>query len=67
MTLDQSPPTRSELAAMRDEMRQHYATKADLANLETRLTRWFVSIMLGILVIGISVVGPIVTVILTLI
>ncbi len=52
---------------MRDEMRQHYATKADLANPETRLTRWFVSIMLGILVIGISVVGLIVTVILTLI
>jgi hypothetical protein len=34
-------------------MQQHYATKADLANLETRLTRWFVGIVLAI-VIGIT-------------
>ena len=49
--LDQSPPTRAELAALRDEMQQHYATKADLANLEARLIRWFFSIMLGLLVL----------------
>ena len=60
--LAQSPPTRAELAALRDEMQQHYATKADLANLETRLTRWFFSIMLGVLVLGVGVIGLIVTV-----
>ena len=64
MTLEQSPPTRAELAAVRDEMRQLYATKADLANLETRLTRWFVCIMLVLSAIAISVVGLVVTVIL---
>ena len=59
--LDQSPPTRAELAALRDEMQQHYATKADLANLETRLTRWFGGIVLAI---AIGIAGLIVTVLL---
>ena len=39
-TLEQ-PITRSEL---REELR-HYASKADLAQMETRLTRWMVGMM----------------------
>ena len=37
------PVTRSEL---REELR-HYATKADLANLETRLIKWMVGLMVS--------------------
>ena len=42
MALAAAPLTREELALFRDEIRQHYATKADLHALETRLTRWMV-------------------------
>ena len=38
MTTAEHPVTRTEL---REELR-HYATKADLANLETRLIKWMV-------------------------
>ncbi len=53
MTKDEQPITRSEL---REELR-HYATKADLtqldvrlAQMETRLTRWMVGMMIGAIV-----------------
>ena len=36
---------REELALFRNEIRQHYATKADLHALETRLTRWMIGLM----------------------
>ncbi len=44
-TVDQ-PFTRSEL---REELR-HHATKADLANLETRLIKWMVGLMVSSIV-----------------
>ena len=43
MTTAEQPITRSEL---REELR-HYATKADLAQLETRLIKWMVATVLG--------------------
>ncbi len=53
MAKDEQPITRSEL---REELR-HYATKADLtqldvrlAQMETRLTRWMIGMMLGSIV-----------------
>ena len=46
MTTVEQPITRSEL---REELR-HYASKADLAQMETRLTRWMVGMMLGAIV-----------------
>ena len=46
MATDNQPITRAEL---REELR-HYASKADLAQMETRLTRWMVGMMLGSIV-----------------
>ena len=46
MATAEQPITRSEL---REELR-HYASKADLAQMETRLTRWMVGMMLGAIV-----------------
>ena len=53
MATNEQPITRSEL---REELR-HYATKADLtqldvrlAQMETRLTRWMVGMMIGAIV-----------------
>ena len=46
MAAVEQPITRSEL---REELR-HYASKADLAQMETRLTRWMVGMMLGAIV-----------------
>ena len=46
MVTVEQPITRSEL---REELR-HYASKADLAQMETRLTRWMVGMMLGAIV-----------------
>ena len=43
MSTVEQPVTRSEL---REELR-HYATKADLANLETRLIKWMVGLMVS--------------------
>ena len=43
MATAEQPITRTEL---REELR-HYATKADLAHLETRMVRWMVGVMLG--------------------
>ena len=46
MTTAGHPVTRTEL---REELR-HYATKADLANLETRLIKWMVGLMVSAVV-----------------
>ena len=46
MTTAEHPVTRNEL---REELR-HYATKADLANLETRLIKWMVGLMVSAVV-----------------
>ena len=38
---------RDELERLRKEIQDHYATKEDLAKLETRLIKWIVAMMLG--------------------
>lgn len=43
MTVAEQPITRSEL---REELR-HYATKEDLAAMETRMVKWMVGMMMG--------------------
>ena len=51
MTQGESPITRSEL---REEL-QHYATKADMAQMETRLVKWMVGIMFGAAALSASI------------
>ena len=51
MSTVEQPVTRSEL---REELR-HYATKADLANLETRLIKWMVGLMVSSVVAAYAV------------
>lgn len=49
-TYDDAPVTRREFQAFRDEFHrelQHYATKADLAEMKTDLIKWMVGLMLG--------------------
>ena len=41
---------------MRDEFRQHYATKADLGALETKLIKW----MVGVQIAGIAALATVV-------
>ena len=55
MNSDNQPVTRSEL---REELR-HYATKADLAELETRLVKWMVGMVLGGMVAAAAVASAI--------
>ena len=49
MTTVEQPITRTdlreELDRLRDEIARTYATKADLAQLETRLTKWMIGLM----------------------
>ena len=64
MTTHQHPITRSELREeltdLRGEFVRHYATKADLAELENRLVKW----MFGILgTAGLSLLGTIISII----
>ena len=51
MTTAEQPVTRTELREelqiLRDEMREYYATKQDLAELETRLIKWMVGLMVA--------------------
>lgn len=51
MATSQQPITRSEL---REEL-QHYATKADMARMETRLVKWMVGIMFGAAALSTSI------------
>ena len=39
---EQPQVTRADMDALRTETQTHYATKADLAQLETRLIKWVV-------------------------
>ena len=63
MTSAQSQITRSvlreELADMRGEFSRHYATKADLAELETRLIKWMVGAIVTSTLIGATLVATI--------
>ncbi len=46
---------REELALFRDEIRTHYATKADLSDLETRLIKWMIGLMVGSIAVATSI------------
>jgi hypothetical protein len=58
MTTAEQPITRTEL---REELR-HYATKKDLAELETKLVKWIVGVQIG----GIAALAAVTTAILTI-
>ena len=51
MAMSEQPITRSELREELDRILVHYATKADLhaslSELETRLTRWMIGVLIG--------------------
>ena len=38
---------RDQLERLHQELQDHYATKEDLAKLETRLIKWMVGVLLG--------------------
>ena len=46
---------REELALFRDEIHTHYATKADLSELETRLIKWMIGLMVGSVAVATSI------------
>lgn len=54
-----APPTREdlrdELALFREAMRTHCATKADLSELENRLIRWMIGLMVGSVAVATSI------------
>ena len=58
MTADTGPLTRDDLRAELDRRLQHYATKADLANLKAEMVKWFAGVLVLILV---NVIGTLVT------
>jgi len=58
MTADTGPLTRDDLRAELDRWLQHYATKADLANLKAEMVKWFAGVLVLILV---NVIGTLVT------
>ena len=58
MTTVEQPITRTEL---REELR-HYATKKDLAEMETKLVKWMVGVQIG----GIAALAAVTTAILTI-
>ncbi len=66
MASDAGPLTRAdlreELDRLRDEMRTYYATKADLAAVEMRLTRWMLGLMLSASALAAAIAGIIVQV-----
>ena len=43
---------RNEMDAFRIEVRTHYATKADLAQMEARLTKWMIGLMVGAIAVA---------------
>ncbi len=47
---DQTPATRGDLSQLQVEIRTYYATKADLAQLEARLTRLIIGV--GVVIVG---------------
>ena len=55
----EQPITRSELREEMAIMLQHYATKEDLAALETRLVKWMVGMMMGGMAIAAAIASVI--------
>ena len=47
MTDPSTPATKADINALREELQIYYATKADLAQMESRLTKWMVGLMVG--------------------
>ena len=47
MTDPSTPATKADIIALREELQIYYATKADLAQMESRLTKWMVGLMVG--------------------
>ncbi len=52
--LSETPATRGDIEALRDEMRTYYASKADLADIRTDLAelksdlvKWMIGLMVG--------------------
>ena len=45
--LSETPATKSDIVALRDEMRTYYASKADLAELKSDLVKWMIGLMVG--------------------
>ena len=58
MTADTGPLTRDDLRAELDRTLQHYATKADLANIKAEMVKWFAGVLVLILI---NVIGTLVT------
>jgi len=54
---------RSELRREFDRVLQHYATRADLANLKAEMVKWFAGVLVLILV---NVIGTLVTLVVAL-
>ena len=46
---------REELVLLRVEIRTHYASKADLSGLETRLIKWMIGLMVGSIAVATSI------------
>ena len=59
MTTAEQPITRSELReelnALRTEFREHYATKADLAEMKVELIKWMIGLMVGATTLAASI------------
>ena len=45
--LSETPATKGDIEALRDELRTYYASKADLAELKSDLIKWMIGLMLG--------------------
>ena len=45
--LSETPATKGDIAALRDELRTYYASKADLAELKSDLVKWMIGLMIG--------------------
>ena len=45
----------TEFALFRDEVRSHFVTRADLSELETRLIRWMIGLMVGSVAVTTSI------------
>ena len=59
MTSAEQPITRTELREEMALMLQHYATKEDLAALETRLVKWMVGMVMGGMAIAAAIASVI--------
>ena len=55
--LSETPATKGDIAELRDELRTHYATKADIAGLHGELQgmRWTLGVAIGAVAVGLGV------------